>query len=326
MAYRSSVYQKAKKALDARRADALNKQAIRHNEVVMKCPEIAKLEREMASHGVEAIRASGMGDNAEKYINELAVKNLETQRKRKEALINAGFPADYLEVKYTCPICQDTGSHNGYYCSCYRALIKETAKSELAVSSKLKKSTFESFSLDYYPNVTDPILGISQKEHMNNVFEYCRAYAKDFSKSSSSLIMFGQTGLGKTHLSLAIAGAAIDKGYDVYYNSVQNVMNRLEKEQFGKGAFEQSINESLFESDLLILDDLGAEFSTQFTVAALYNIINTRINNELPTIISTNLTMTEIEEKYTQRIASRIVGTAVPIQFCGKDIRQLRSN
>lgn len=326
MAYKSSVYQKAKKALEERRAAALNKQAMRRSEVIMKCPEMQAIEREMASYGVQAVKAIGMGADSEEYVKAIAKKSLAVQQKRKEVLVKAGYPEDYLEVKYTCPICQDTGSHNGYYCTCYKQLIKDTAKNELSVSSKLKKSTFESFRLDYYPNVTDTILGVNQKEQMRSVFEYCYAYAKDFSKKSANLIMFGQTGLGKTHLSLAIAGVVIDKGYDVYYDSVQNVMDRLQKEHFGKARDEQSINENLFESELLILDDLGAEFSTQFTVAALYNIINTRINNELPTIISTNLTITDIEEKYTQRIASRIVGNSVPIQFCGKDIRQLRSN
>ena len=136
--------------------------------------------------------------------------------------------------------------------------------------------------------------------------------------------MLGKTGLGKTHLSLAILGVVINKGYSVYYNSVQNIMDRLQKEHFGKTTYnEDSIEGDLYESDLLILDDLGAEFSTQFTVAELYNILNTRMINSKPIIISTNLTVREIEEKYSQRIASRIVGSCMPLQFCGRDIRQI---
>ncbi|MCM1365240.1 MAG: ATP-binding protein [Faecalibacterium sp.] len=326
MAYKSSVYQKAKKALDERRARALNQQEQRHSAVLLKCPELFEIEREMSSYGVAVAKSIGMGADAEEYVRKLSVKSLQVQKRRKEVLKNAGFPDDYLDVKYTCPICQDTGSHDGYYCECYKQLIRETARNELAVSSTLKKSTFESFSLDYYPDVIDTILGISQREQMSDVFEYCREYAKNFSKKSCGIIMLGQTGLGKTHLSLAIAGEVIDRGYNVYYNSVQNIMDRLQKEHFGRGTFDESISESLFESDLLILDDLGAEFVTQFTVAELYNIINTRINNDLPTIISTNLTMREIEEKYTHRIASRIVGSSMPVQFCGKDIRQLKED
>lgn len=324
MAYRKSVYQKAKRIIDERRKNALSQQDARHSAALAKCPQLYDIEREMAGYGAEVVKSIGMGANAEEYVKMLSVKSLDVQERRKDVLLNAGFPADYLDVKYTCPICHDTGSHDGFYCDCYKQLIKETARNELAASAKLKKCTFDSFSTEYYLDVTDAVLGISQKEHMENVVEYCRDYAKDFSKSSRGIIMLGKTGLGKTHLSLAIAGVVIDKGYDVYYDSVQNIMDRLEKEHFGKSYFDESINERLLESDLLILDDLGAEFSTQFTVASLYNILNTRINNDLPTIISTNLTMREIEEKYTQRIASRIVGSAMPIQFCGKDIRQIK--
>lgn len=326
MAYESSVYQKAKKILDERRATALSRQEQRHSAVILKCPELFEIEREMASYGAEVVKAVGMGADAEEYVRKLSVKSLEVQQRRREALMKVGFPEDYLDVKYTCPICHDTGSHDGYYCECYKKLIKETARNELMVSSKLKKSTFESFSLEYYPDVIDTVIGISQKEHMKDIYEYCRDYARYFSKKSKGIIMLGHTGLGKTHLSLAIAGEVIDKGYSVYYDSVQNIMDRLQKEHFGKGTFDESINEKLFKSDLLILDDLGAEFSTQFTVAELYNIINTRINNDLPTIISTNLNMHEIEEKYTQRIASRIVGSSIPVQFCGKDVRQLKDD
>ena len=81
----------------------------------------------------------------------------------------------------------------------------------------------------------------------------------------------------------------------------------------------------VLECDLLVIDDLGAEFVTQFTNAALYNIINTRINLGLPTIISSNLTLQEIENEYSTRISSRIIGEYSILCFEGKDIRQLKS-
>ncbi len=324
MAYSSSVYQKAKRILDERRNTALKMQEVRHSEVLLKCPEIAEAEREMANCGAEAIKAIGLGADAKEYVEKLSVKSLEAQKRRKALLLNAGFSADYLEAKFFCPVCNDTGSHDGYYCECYKQLIKDTAKKELPASARLDKCTFSSFSLDYYLNITDPMLGVNQKEQMKTVFEYCREYATRFSRTSNGIIMFGHTGLGKTHLSLAIAGVVLDKGYNVYYDSAQNIMDRLESEHFKKAKYDESINEKLYESDLLIIDDLGAEFSTQFTVAALNNIINTRLNSGLPTIISTNLTLNEIEDRYTQRVASRIMGSCAPLQFCGKDIRQLK--
>lgn len=325
MAYKTSVYIKAKNTLDKRRADAIRQQEARHSAVLLKCPEIAEIEREMSSYGAEVIKAVALGVDASEYINKISQRSHEVQMLRKEILEKSGFPKDYLEVKYSCPICRDTGSHDGYYCECYKKLIRQTAKEELKISALLEKSTFNTFDLKYYPDITDGELGISQKEHMTTVFEYCRDYAGGFSKNAGGLILCGKTGLGKTHLSLAIANVVIDKGYNVYYSSVQNVMNALEKEHFGKSKTEESIDEDLFGSDLLILDDLGSEFTTQFTISQLYNILSTRIINSLPTIISTNLTMDEIDEKYSQRITSRIFGNTTPVFFCGRDIRQQKN-
>ena len=324
MAYKKSVYEKAAQRLEARRKKAEDEQKMRRNAAALKCPELLSVEREMADCAVQAVKAIGLGDDAEKHVLKISEKSLQARQKRKELLKSAGLPEDYLEAKYTCPVCHDTGFHDGYYCDCYKKLIKQTAVDELGISAQIKKCTFDSFRLDCYPNVVDPVLGISQKEQMKTVYEYCCDWAKDFSRRSTGLIMLGKTGLGKTHLSLAILGVVINKGYSVYYNSVQNIMDRLQKEHFGKTTYnEDSIEGDLYESDLLILDDLGAEFSTQFTVAELYNILNTRMINSKPIIISTNLTVREIEEKYSQRIASRIVGSCMPLQFCGRDIRQI---
>ncbi|MBQ8027955.1 MAG: ATP-binding protein [Clostridia bacterium] len=323
MAYKAQVYVDAKNKLDERRNNALKAQEMRHSAVLLKCPEIAEIEKEMASYGAAAVKAVALGSDAEEFVLMLSEKSLEAQRKRKELLKNSGFPEDYLDAKFSCSVCRDTGFHDGYYCECYKTLIKETAKKQLPFGHRLEECSFKNFNRFYYPDLTDPILGVNQKDHMASIVEYCKEWAKDFSRSSGGIIMLGQTGLGKTHLSLAIAGVVVDKGYNVYYNSVQNIMNSLEKEHFGRSKGEESIDEDLYESDLLILDDLGAEFITQFTVSQLYNIINTRMIKGLPIIISTNLSMKEIEDKYSQRIASRIIGNTMPLYFCGKDVRQI---
>ena len=188
-------------------------------------------------------------------------------------------------------------------------------------NAPIEKCTFESFRLKYYPDVIDKEIGVNQRSHMAEVFEICKNYGESFSLSRRSLLMTGGTGLGKTHLSLAIAGKAIDKGYNVCYESAQNLMDKLEREHFsreGDGSFKQEI----LSCDLLIIDDLGCEFQTQFTKAELYNIVNTRHLRSLPTIINTNLSLSEIEEVYHQRVASRIVGNYAVILFCGTDNRQ----
>lgn len=323
MSYKRSVYIKAKEILSERKAKAEKEAEMRHSAAVAACPEILTIEREMASHGADVVKAVGMGANLDEYILSLAKANLRAQQRRKELLKEAGFPEDFLDVKYTCDICKDTGFNKEFYCQCYRKLIRDVAREELGASSPLKRCTFESFRLDSYPDVVDSVLGVNQREHMKNIFEYCKDYAENFTPDSQGIFMYGKTGLGKTHLSLAIANAVIDKGYDVYYGSVQSIMDKLEAEHFGRLPREDSIKEDILNCDLLIIDDLGTEFSTQYTNAEIYNIINTRTLSSLPTIISTNLDMNGIAERYTQRVASRIIGNCTAAYFCGKDIRQI---
>ena len=323
MSYKRSVYIKAKEILAERKATAEREAEMRHSAAVALCPEIAKVEREMASHGADVVKAVGMGADLDEYIKNLAAANLKAQAKRKELLKAAGFPEDYLQVKYTCEICKDTGYNKEFYCQCYRKLIRDVARQELGANSPLKKCTFATFRVDKYPNVVDSVIGINQREHMRSNYEYCKAYAENFTTDATGLFMYGKTGLGKTHLSLAIANVVIDRGYDVYYGSIQSIMDKLEAEHFGRLPREDSIKEDILNCDLLIIDDLGTEFTTQYTNAELYNIINSRILSSLPTIISTNLELGDIADRYSHRVASRIIGSSEAVYFCGKDIRQM---
>lgn len=325
MAYKRSVYEEAKNRLAARRKSAEDAREMRHSAVAVKCPELLTIENEIASYGASVIKAVGMGADAQEYIRNLSVKSLAAQDKRKALLRKEGFPEDYLDTKYTCPICKDTGTHDSRYCTCYMNLTREIALEQLSKTAPVSSHTFENFSLRYYPDVPDKTLGINQKEHMQNIFEFCKAYAEDFSTKNRSIIMTGATGLGKTHLSLAIAAKAVSRGYFVIYDSAQNMMDKLEREHFSKYSTEESIRDDVLGCDLLVLDDLGCEFSTQFTTAEIYNIVNTRILRGLPTIISTNLSLSALEEKYTQRVTSRIIGNYYNLTFCGRDVRQVKN-
>lgn len=324
MAYKQIVYQRAKAELEIRRKKAESENDARRLKAISLCPEIAETEREIASYGLDAVKALGMGGDAEKYIRELSLKSLSAQERKKKLLKSVELPEDFLDIKYTCQLCKDTGSHNGYFCECLKKEVVNQAKALLGEAAPVKKCTFEKFSLDYYPDVIDPKLGVSQREHMASILSYCRNYANHFTKKVQGLIMYGGTGLGKTHLSLAIANVVIERGYDVYYGSIQSIMEKLEKEHFGRRNTEESEKDAIINADLLIIDDLGVEFVTQFTTAALHDLLNARMLKGLPTIISTNLEIEEIYEKYTQRIASRLFGSSLPLEFCGRDIRQIK--
>lgn len=323
MSFSKATLAKANQVLEGRRKKAQRIQLARHLEITEKFPVIAEYEAVLSTTGLSVVKAIGMGNDAEEYIKQLSAVNLTVQEKIKNVLTENGYAADYLEIPYTCKTCGDTGFENGYACQCRKALLKELAKEELASVSQSEKCTFENFSFDYYADPVDPVLGVSPQKRMRSIAEYCKCYAEDFDTDSESLYMHGATGLGKTHLSLAIANVVAEKGFRVIYDSAQNIFTSLEKEKFsysGSGEREKEI----LDCDLLIIDDLGSEFTTQFTTAAIYNIINTRINRSKPVIISTNLDASELERKYTQRVTSRIIGNYVSLLFLGKDIRQLK--
>lgn len=325
MSYQEEIYIKAKTALDQRKSEAERNNQKRRSAAIMKCPEILLVEQEMAGYAADVIKCIGYGKDSAAQIDALSKKSLAAQKKKTDILVNNGFPEDYLKVDYHCKICNDTGYHDGYVCKCYKDLILQTAREALCSTALLDASSFEKFDLSYYSKDIDPSTNVSPYDHMTNVFNMCYKYAHNFTKDTNGLFFYGKTGLGKTHLSLAIADVVTKKGYNVIYTSAQNAMHILEKEHFGKfNPDDVPYIDKLTQCDLLIMDDLGAEFSTSFTVSQIYNIINTRLVENKPIIISTNLTFDEIEKTYTQRVLSRIIGSVKPVMFFGKDIRQIK--
>lgn len=326
MNYAKEIYEKAQEIIENRRAKAEN-----NNISVMKMfesiePEYKEQRNDMINSVKEVIKAIDMTpEKAAEFVQQQKIRNLTAQQNIKMLLKKHGLPEDYLEVKYTCPLCEDTGFIETRLCSCHIEVLKELAFNEASKKSPLKFCSFDDFRLDYYSDEAPSRCEDSPRQKMTDIFNLCKLYAASFDTRSQSIIMRGPTGLGKTHLSLSIAGDVIKKGYNVIYNSAQNIFNELEKERFGKTNTNGAYEAMVLECDLLVIDDLGAEFLTSFTKAALYNIINTRMNSGLPTIISTNLTLIEIENNYTQRISSRIIGEYLDLCFEGNDIRQLKN-
>ncbi len=292
----------------------------RHREICDKLPQYAEYERMLAETSGKLISLMlGAGEDAPKHLKQLEEGNLALQQRMKELLTEAGYPEDYLQPIYTCPVCQDKGIADNKWCECFNKLMLNAAAEEMNDVSPLKLSSFASFDLGYYSDEADKNMGISPREVMRRNLAYCMDYAKDFTTDSDSIYMSGCTGLGKTHLSLAIADAVIHKGNSVIYGSTPELLRQLEREYFGRA--DTDTMASLTRCDLLILDDLGAENEKPVYTSLLYELINSRISRGLPMIISSNLSVNELRQRYQDRICSRIISFETLV-FIGQDVRR----
>ncbi|MBO5305626.1 MAG: ATP-binding protein [Clostridia bacterium] len=297
----------AEEAAEARRA-----------EFHIRIPRVAEIDRALGKTGVR-IMSAGLLPTAEREaaLDRLHAENDALLSERDALLVEAGYPKDYSDIKYECEACGDSGYVGIKMCECMRNALVLAGFESSGIAKLLETQTFESFSLDYYKN--DPKV----YANMERVLSVMRDYAASFDPTvSPSLALFGGTGLGKTHLSSAVAREVLKKGYDVLYVTALDMVCDFETEQFGaRNIVRGELTDKYFDCDLLIVDDLGTELVNQFTVSIVYNLLNIRINRKTPTIISTNLGQKELLAKYNDRITSRIFGEFRPLLFLGADIR-----
>ncbi len=275
-------------------------------------PDIAEIDKELSSVS-RLIAAAVANKNCGEEIEKIKNRNLELQETRRKKLASYGLDENYDTPVFSCPVCSDTGYDGKTFCSC---VIKMCAR-DAYLSSGLGKAslgnTFENFSLKYY--------GGKDRENMSDVLDTCLHFADNFNGDGANLLFTGGTGLGKTHLSSAIAQRVIDRGYTVVYESAQNVFDVFENIRFGRG---EGDTNRFMECDLLIIDDLGSEFSTNYTSSVLYQIINTRLMNGKSVVLSTNLGGKELSKRYGERIYSRLLGSFDTCVFSGNDIRLIK--
>ncbi len=317
MAFSNEVLRSALAKVEQNRKNAELLYQKQKNAVYSANPELVKIDDDIKAKGSELALCtiSGKTEKSKILFDEITAM----KKCKDEILKNAGLSE---APSYTCKLCQDTGYTNGALCRCVKDIAADSCYSSLIGEMPLERSTFDNFNLDYYDSAKNS-QGVSPKKQMTAVFKTCKKFADDFPKSAN-LILTGGCGLGKTHLSLAIANEIIAKDYHVIYGSAQNLINEVSRETFDRSGSTVKID-SLTSCDLLILDDLGTEFTTQLSVSVVYNIINTRLLRGLSTIISTNLSIDEISDFYNDRIASRIVGSYTICPVFGNDIRQITS-
>ena len=323
MRTKNELYQEALRTVAARRQMARARAEDARAEAEAAVPALRHAEDEVRVRGLRCALAGASGKDRTAAAAALA----KAKQDLTALLASSGRPADALEPHFTCKKCQDTGTFEGHTCNCVHKLMQKLRREEIESLSSLSISSFDTMELHYYPNTMDDKLGEPVRSYMGGLLAELRAYAEEFDRSSESLMLFGNAGLGKTHAALAIAGIVLEKDFDVIYVSSPDFFSKLEALHFGAdpGGEEETLLQTAAGADLLILDDLGTEFNSNFFLSTLYSLLNNRLGAHLPTIVTTNITDGALLEKlYTEKISSRL-SAFVPCLFAGQDIRSQKA-
>lgn len=310
--YSQTALTAARETLAASRQHALALAQVRKETLYAQEPDLAYLDHQATLAGTQAALAA-LEEDPSQQLTTLRQQLTDIEKERQAILKARGLPSNYLEPPFTCHRCQDTGFSAGKRCVCFRQLLHRLEGSSLPQDEHW---SFVTFDLSYYPE------GRS-RQAMDNILERLREYATTFEPQGKSLLLLGKTGLGKTHLSLAVGKEVAAAGHWVEYTSAQAMMDRFERVRFDRDPSPQDRDfiTATLRCDLLILDDLGAEFITSFSQSVLYHVLNERLLASRAIVVSTNLDPAQLSTAYAQRITSRLLCDCTAYEFLGKDIR-----
>ncbi len=288
-------------------------------EVSAAIPQFAANERIIRSFPSRMLAIYKSKENVEEKICALKNEIDGINKLQRELLVQNGYDADYCEPKFECEKCRDTGYENGVLCKCVKRMLAESNYAESGIGKVLMDKTFDSFSLSFYSRTPVKQGEESEYDSMARVYKKCMSFADKF-PDCKNILMMGGTGLGKTHLSAAIATKVISRGYSAHYDTAPSVFSTFDAVRFRR--LDSGATGVYFDCDLLILDDLGAENTSAQNVSVLFELINSRILSSKLTVISTNLSFGDLKRIYNERIVSRLIGEYTLLQFVGKDVRR----
>ena len=292
-------------------------QCARRDEVFQKIPRIREIEEQISSFSIaqaEKLFLDEQGTGADPRALEDLRRGLTALRQEKELLLKGqGYPADYLEMHYTCPACQDTGYIGRRKCDCFRREEIRLLYSSSRLEEALSKENFSTLSFDVYD--------AAQKAAMPAVSGACQRFVQSFDQEFQKLMLYGPVGTGKTFLTNCIAKELLDSSHSVVYFTAFQLFEQFSPSYGDAGSAEGQCHDAILDSDLLILDDLGTELLNTFTVSRLFQVLNERALRRRSTIISTNLSLKDFRDLYSERIFSRITSSYTLLKFTGSDIR-----
>lgn len=321
MALSNSQYDQLMRTYEIRQLDNEHKLRKRYEYACKLIPELKDLDDSISSLSIVHAKMLLEGDN-------LALTRLKEQLSflsadKKRLLRSADLPEDYLEPVYTCPDCHDTGYIGSRKCHCLQKAVIDLLYTQSNLKDILDEENFSTFCTDFYSvNYIDKLTGKSSQELMRTALTVCREFADSYPDSTENILLYGDTGVGKSFLTHCIAKELMDRSYSVIYFSAVQLFDCLAKTAFSKkeDTPPDAINH-IYDCDLLIIDDLGTELTNSFTTSQLFVCLNERILRRRSTVISTNLSLDDINSVYSERIFSRVSSNYRMLRLTGDDIR-----
>lgn len=286
----------------------------------LRLPQLKALEEE--TYRTYASLTADLFENG-KTAEESNRRIAELQRRKKELLKQYGYPEGYLDTIYTCPNCHDTGYIRTQPCACYREKKRKYLYRAANLTPVMEQQSFSRFRLDYYSKEPVSPNGMSAYDYLSAVYSDCKSFVENGEyQKGVNLFLYGAPGLGKTFLCSCIAQELLSLEVPVLYQTAYRLFSILEDARFKKEDTGMELAQQFYSIPVLMIDDLGTEFVTSYTSAVLFDLINTRIQNNKSTVISSNLSLTQMKEQYSDRVQSRIFGEYKLLKFYGTDIRK----
>lgn len=295
------------------------------SDVFAKIPKLLEIDMKLRKISAQiAIHAFDDTFDVEKTVAEFKKIHTDLTAEKENVLVQNGYAKNYLSPNFDCKICSDSGYVDTSLCDCVLKLSKKLEETTRSSVLGIENQNFEDFNFDLFSKIPHERYGVAPYDNALRNFSIAKEYADNFNEYSKNMVFVGAPGLSKTFLSTSIANVVASKGFSVNYDTAINIFTNYERQKFSNvdGNVAETIK-NYSACDLLIIDDLGTEMITSFTISALYSLINNRIMSKKPMIINTNYSITELASKYQPAIASRLDGEFKHLIFFGDDVRKI---
>lgn len=317
MALTNEQYQAIMRVYEERQSAARELQQQRRRQIDAKTDALTQAEASLASLNVARARARLLG-----LAEPDAKQRIDLETEKKSILTSLGYPENYLDPVYTCKDCKDTGYIGNRKCHCFEQMVIDLMQEQSNIKEIIEDASFDDFDLSYYSAAdVNPLTGLSALESAERALRIGKQFVQNFGKEYNNLLITGTVGVGKTYLSQCIAHEVLRAGHSVVYFSAARLFEILSDHSFHREDEEPETVRQIQQADLLIIDDLGSEYTNSYTITQLFTLMNERMQNKRGVVISTNLDLDGIRSTYSERISSRIQSSYTLLPLFGKDIR-----